>query len=403
MLNGEGSALRRGYAWLVRVDAADRGLRRRGRVLVTMLAGLMLAAAAFVPLAVLLSDAPASATTLSVAVVAAGGIVALIRRGHVELGSWLVLLMFAVVIVTSVNATGRVNSAPVFVALLVSMAGATLGVRHVVGALLGSLGILALLYAVNRSAGISVVGVQSLVLYAGLMCVFTAVVAGLTAYAVRESFAEADAERSRAAQLTADLQGVNAELEQRVEQRTADLQSALSTQTALARRLAELSLRDPLTGLHNRRHLDAEVVRMFEEAVRYERPISVVLLDLDDFKRVNDRFGHEAGDEVLRRVARILVDGTRGADLVARYGGEELAIVLPNTDAAAATELCERIRERVEAEPWDEVRPGVEVTVSIGVADDVGHDTVWHLFREADGRLYAAKAAGTNRVTAGSA
>jgi len=395
--------LQRGYGWLVRVHAPDRGLRRRGRVLVTMVAGLMLAAALYLPVALIRPDSVASAGAISIAMVAAGGIVALIRRGLVELGSWLVLLMFAVVLVTSVTATGRVDNAPVFVALLMSMAGATLGVRHVVGALLGSLAILALLDDVSRSAAITEVSIHSLVLYAGLMCLFTAVVAGLTAYAVRESFDEADAERLRSAQLTADLRAMNADLEERVEQRTAELQSALATQTALARRLAELSLRDPLTGLHNRRHLDAEVVRMFEEAVRYERPISVVLLDLDDFKLVNDHFGHEAGDEVLRRVARILVDGTRGADLVARYGGEELAIVLPNAEAEAAAELCERIRERVAAEPWHEVRPGAQVTVSIGVADDVGHDTVWHVFREADRRLYAAKAAGKNRVAARSA
>jgi diguanylate cyclase (GGDEF)-like protein len=335
-------------------------------------------------------------------VVAAGGLVALIRRGRVELGSWLVLLMFAVLLVTSVTATSRVDNAPVFVPLLLSMAGATLGVRHVVGALLGSLAILALLAQTSSSAATGAVSVHSLVLYVGLMCLFTAVVAGLTAYGVRESFVEADAERSRSAQLTADLRAANAQLEDRVEQRTAELQSALATQTALARRLAELSLRDPLTGLHNRRHLDAEVVRMFEESVRYERPISVVLLDLDDFKHVNDQFGHEAGDEVLRRVARILVDGTRGADLVARYGGEELAIVLPNTDEPAAAELCERIRVRVATEPWHEVRPGATVTVSIGVADDRGYDTVWQVFREADRRLYTAKAAGKNRVAAGS-
>jgi diguanylate cyclase (GGDEF)-like protein len=397
--------LQRGYGWLTDVRTLDRGLRRRGRILVTMVAGLMLAATLYLPLALLRSGAEASASSISIAtaIVAAGGIVALIRRGRVELGSWLVLLMFAVVLVTSVAATTRVDNAPVFVALLLSLAGATLGVRHVVGALLGSLAILALLYQVNSSAATSQVSVHALVLSAGLMCLLTAVVAGLTAYAVRASFAEADAERLRSARLTADLRAVNAELEERVEQRTAELQSALTTQTALARRLAELSLRDPLTGLHNRRHLDAEVVRMFEEAVRYERPISVVLLDLDDFKRVNDHFGHEAGDEVLRRVARILVDGTRGADLVARYGGEELAIVLPDTDAVAAAELCERIRERVAAEPWHEVRPGAQVTVSIGVADEFGHDTVWHVFREADRQLYAAKAAGKNRVAARSA
>ena len=159
-------------------------------------------------------------------------------------------------------------------------------------------------------------------------------------------------------------------------------------------------MRDPLTGLHNRRYLDAEMVRMFEESVRYERPLCLALLDLDSFKSVNDRFGHEIGDEVLRRVAQILVEFTRGADLVARYGGEELALVMPDTPLAAAVEACERIRLRIMFEPWDDVARGLTVTASIGVCDERGHDTVWHLLREADRLLYAAKAAGRNRVRA---
>ena len=101
---------------------------------------------------------------------------------------------------------------------------------------------------------------------------------------------------------------------------------------------------------------------------------------------------------MLRRVAQILVEFTRGADLVARYGGEELALVMPETALAAAVEVCERIRLRIMFEPWDDVAPGLTVTGSIGVCEERGHDTVWHLLRSTDQLLYAAKAEGRNRV-----
>ena len=121
---------------------------------------------------------------------------------------------------------------------------------------------------------------------------------------------------------------------------------------------------------------------------------------MSDYFDLIDRFGHDTGDEVLRRVAQILVECTRGADLVARYGGEELALVMPDTTLSAAVEACEWIRLAIMQAPWDDVAPGLVVTGSLGVCDERGHDTVWHLLRCADQRLYAAKAAGRNCVHA---
>ena len=176
----------------------------------------------------------------------------------------------------------------------------------------------------------------------------------------------------------------------------------LEAQLARAR-AAELALRasqDALTGLGNRRLLDEQLPLMLRQAQEQSREIALVLIDIDHFKAINDRHGHRVGDQVLVALAQCLRQGTRSADLLARIGGEEFLVALPDADLCRATEACERLRERVERFDWGSVQPGLAVTVSIGLAMAPPHDP-GVLFDQADRALYRAKQAGRNRVRAG--
>ncbi|MDJ1157201.1 PleD family two-component system response regulator [Chelatococcus sp. SYSU_G07232] len=164
-----------------------------------------------------------------------------------------------------------------------------------------------------------------------------------------------------------------------------------------------LAITDPLTGLHNRRYLDAHLASLFADAARRARPLSLLVLDLDRFKRINDTYGHDAGDEVLREFATRVRLHTRGIDVVARFGGEELVVVVPDASLDGARAIAERIRERIESQPFA-VHSGtrtVPVTVSIGVASLQGADAgPVDLLKRADLALYRAKEEGRNRVVA---
>jgi diguanylate cyclase (GGDEF)-like protein len=156
---------------------------------------------------------------------------------------------------------------------------------------------------------------------------------------------------------------------------------------------------DALTGLSNRRHLDALLSVEWERALRFGRALTVAMADIDHFKAVNDRFSHAVGDEVLRTVARILRENTRGVDVVARYGGEEFCLILVETRAEDAARLCDRLRGLIADYEWSTIRPGLELTVSIGVAGlGEGMDAPDALLAAADVRLYQAKHDGRNRV-----
>jgi len=164
--------------------------------------------------------------------------------------------------------------------------------------------------------------------------------------------------------------------------------------------LKELSLRDPLTRLHNRRHFDEQAATAFAQARRYNRPLTAMMCDVDYFKQINDRFSHAAGDEVLRLVAMILQANTRSSDILARYGGEEFAVIFTETQPSGTLALAERIRERIEAHPWHEVEPGLQVTISVGLDSDTSRASVGDMLSAADERLYEAKHSGRNRVVA---
>jgi two-component system, cell cycle response regulator len=168
----------------------------------------------------------------------------------------------------------------------------------------------------------------------------------------------------------------------------------------------ELAVLDPLTGLHNRRYLDRQFHPIFEESQRDQKPMSLMLLDIDRFKSVNDTYGHEAGDEVLRAFAKRIRSCVRGEDIVARFGGEEIVVIAPETPLETAQRIAERIRSKVETEPFA-IHRGmrqIPVTVSIGVAQISSSDmTSEDLMRRADEALYKAKSDGRNRVIASAA
>ena len=162
-----------------------------------------------------------------------------------------------------------------------------------------------------------------------------------------------------------------------------------------------LATTDGLTGLLNRRTFNAQLQGRLREAQRYARPLSLLLLDIDHFKKVNDAHGHPAGDAVLRGVAKVAQRQARETDIVARYGGEEMALILPETDARGAHAIAERLRKAVEAAAHPTEHGSLRVSVSIGVATWSGGDGgEGALVEAADKALYRAKQAGRNRVSA---
>lgn len=165
---------------------------------------------------------------------------------------------------------------------------------------------------------------------------------------------------------------------------------------ATTERLREQVDRDALTGLRNRRFLTRELARQAEHGDG--GPFSIAVLDLDHFKAVNDRFGHDVGDTVLIRVAALLIAEMREQDAVVRTGGEEFVLLMPQTGERAALAACERLRIAVRTEPWEQIAPGLAVTASIGVDTDVEAADPERAVKRADARLYEAKRGGRDRV-----
>jgi diguanylate cyclase (GGDEF)-like protein len=181
---------------------------------------------------------------------------------------------------------------------------------------------------------------------------------------------------------------------------TAELEAKLAEIQALHASIEEMAVRDPLTGLHNRRHLDENFERELARAKREGRPLTLAVIDIDEFKRINDTFGHPAGDHVLKSVAELLLHHTRASDLVCRHGGDEFLVLMPDMAAADARECIDRWRTEFAAAP---LRHGVlemQATLSIGVATfpDNAHsvDTMTSM---ADLALYFSKQNGRNRTT----
>jgi two-component system cell cycle response regulator len=166
-------------------------------------------------------------------------------------------------------------------------------------------------------------------------------------------------------------------------------------------RLENLAVTDGLTGLFNRRHFDSMLVGEVQRSLRYKVPVSVVLVDIDHFKHVNDTYGHPMGDQVLRNLSRVIAGAVRTTDFVARFGGEELAVILTQTPLDGAFEFAERLRIRVAAAAHDYQGTAIFKTASFGVACFDGQGSPLspeELLARADQALYRAKRGGRNRV-----
>ncbi len=181
---------------------------------------------------------------------------------------------------------------------------------------------------------------------------------------------------------------LNNELEERVMERTAQLR--------------ELASREPLTGLYNRRHFSETLVRRLSEAKRYGTELSLLMTDMDDFKTVNDSYGHQVGDELLMLAARTISRQLRAADVAARYGGDEFMILMPHSDASQAQTLAGRIIDHFHAECRAKY-PHIRISLSVGIASitECNASTDDQFIRAADRALYEAKSLGKNRIVHG--
>lgn len=183
-------------------------------------------------------------------------------------------------------------------------------------------------------------------------------------------------------------------IERAIEMANQELQTALAREKQLART-------DPLTGVHNRRHLYEMGNYELQMAKRYQQALSVIMFDIDYFKKINDYFGHEVGDQILKLVTDAAYSELRSTDVIGRYGGEEFIIILPMTTALQAFQVAERIRMNVTALKIETPKGEATVTLSIGIVE-ISHaraeETLEELFRRADEAMYAAKQAGRNRT-----
>ncbi|MBR9971764.1 sensor domain-containing diguanylate cyclase [Magnetospirillum sulfuroxidans] len=175
----------------------------------------------------------------------------------------------------------------------------------------------------------------------------------------------------------------------------------ISERKNLERELRRLATMDPLTGIANRRHFTALAHQEIERAHRYDLPLSVIMLDVDFFKTVNDSWGHAIGDELLKALTATMAEQLREVDVLGRMGGEEFAVFLPQTSLEGATQLAERLRTAVAALHLPVVEGGLRTTISLGVTTRLEGETLFdHLLSRADRAMYQAKQMGRNRVTA---
>jgi diguanylate cyclase (GGDEF)-like protein len=207
---------------------------------------------------------------------------------------------------------------------------------------------------------------------------------------LQTAFEHQEQQRIEIERQKAELEG----LYEQLQQANRELEAANLELVAMNSVLAQAAATDSLTGLRNHRAFQESLLSLVQMAERYGQPLALIMLDIDHFKQFNDRFGHPAGDELLRQVASVLRRSARAYDVVARYGGEEFAILLPNTDLEEAIRVAERLRQQIAAIQ----NPHAPVSASFGVVAYRRGSAPATLLYEADSALYEAKRRGRNRV-----
>jgi len=205
-----------------------------------------------------------------------------------------------------------------------------------------------------------------------------------------EKYRKSDHDRFEQSQL--QIKALNQRL-QDMEQESTELRQAAESSR-------ELALKDALTGIWNRQALNENLEREFVRWQRYQKPLSIVVWDIDFFKRVNDEYGHAAGDKVLKTIARIFTQATRDADFIARFGGEEFVGIFPETRLEDALSLANKIRLKIETSKFHYENKPVPITASAGLATFRPNDTIEDVFKRADAALYRSKETGRNRCIA---
>ncbi len=168
----------------------------------------------------------------------------------------------------------------------------------------------------------------------------------------------------------------------------------------LFNKLQKLAITDGLTGLHNHRHFQEHIETEVKEALRYNKPLTMLMLDIDHFKKINDTYGHPQGDSLLKKISEIIMQTIRDVDYAARYGGEEFCVVLPNTDGKGAYKIAERLRKKIEALHINYDNRDIRFTISIGISgipEDAANKS--EIISHADGALYRSKENGRNQTT----
>jgi diguanylate cyclase len=192
----------------------------------------------------------------------------------------------------------------------------------------------------------------------------------------------------------------NDEAQQQIEQLSDKLQQLDSESSALRDRMKktrEASMRDRLTGLLNRTAYEEKLAEEFARWKRYLEPLTLAVFDIDHFKRINDTYGHQAGDKALRTIAQLLLDKTRETDIIARYGGEEFVMLMPGTKVQEALVVAEKLRDEVQNCGFHYKNTSVVVTISCGICEFLGEDTPTEVFARADKALYQCKENGRNQ------
>ena len=384
--------------WAGRID--DAVVRRQVRA-VALVYVVVSAACAVAAVGIALIGETVVAIGAALVAVAHAGLLPLIRAGRPRLASWISGLSIIGATQMGVILTRRIELAPMVLVTVLFVVSITATIRHTLVLAAAVAASVATWYLVfqgwttpRRFQDLTTLALMLLVII-----VAATVTGARNRYRDQTELIEAV---QRAGSLADHLAEVNAELEERVSTRTRELEQALREQHELVARLDDLVQRDELTGLHNRRRLMAS---MLHPEVKLH-PHCLILADIDHFKRINDTYGHQAGDASLKAVALTLASAVRDQDVVARIGGEEFAVLLPGTDLATASRIADRLRVQVAAIRLP-ATGSEQLTLSMGIADCKGRDCPMHgsqsdhrelLMHRADLALYQAKALGRNRV-----